>query len=947
MPGSSEIATGQYSAVNAAIGGIDLNRSLADYRVNPRQALSPGNIGNAAAADADRQRFAMDIFARLIVAAGIPATDATANPGVPSVTVTIFAAPLTAQYNVLRSLAQLSANIVDYIDSDDISTRFVWNAAAGAVGDSTVFGVEKPRLVLSEVYSELTNDPNGPDATFGARVGLPLAQPNATSAAHVRFWLELQNPTSTAYVGGTGPLGSGAVNVRYTAADGAAIPYSVYTVEIVQDQKVPGNSVADYLRNPLNANNPAANVTGSSNAVSPPALIFDFSTADAMAQRTVSPANGNPAGGMVICAANVPMPPGTKTLNPEFNPAFPNVINGTAPGMAGSLTYTVPLVNAQAGNQQHVVMLRRLANPYLIESPTNPYITVDTITNVRTADRLLRTNGSNTDRPALPTAGGFESDSAPVAPVQDQRPQSTGKVQPYAAWAVAGTAVAPPRFPQSLVLFQDPAAPANGIRHTFGRQNSKAAAAGGATYIPANPAAPTDASLLGNESLMAPYDWLVHLDRPLINPTELLHVSYGKPHELTLQFITPNGTPQNAGADINKFSGSLQTVALTNTIPQLYRALDLLRIQPYGNMTAAGGRLPGRINLNTIQDKRVWDALFDAQIGNGFTQADVDTMWTGLMQSRTLNLNNRTDATGAVNSCPIPGSSVYDTNTNAGDRPFLPFGVANVPAVAPGPPPPPFYAGGSGIGDTVLRGINPATGLPWILTNNGTHPYQKAEALRKIWNNTTTVSHSFAVWVTVGYFEVESETPSPIALPAGGNAVFVRLGKEYYDKVPGDMRHKFFAIVDRSNVTLQPIMPPAGVNPHFASRPFFTTLEGTAAAGTNTLQIATAGGMTGPQPGKVYSDNVELTFGGGSQLVVGIGANQEVVTIDPNVAMGYTAGYGITTVTLTSPLVKHHAPGESVSNARPGNPGPQPGFDVNKDMYKPVVPHWSRIKINE
>src|SRR5439155_11320861 len=110
------------------------------------------------------------------------------------------------------------------------------------------------------------------------------------------------------------------------------------------------------------------------------------------------------------------------------------------------------------------------------------------------------------------------------------------------------------------------------------------------------------------------------------------------------------------------------------------------------------------------------------------------------------------------------------------------------------------------VDDSLLRRVNTATGqidptvLPTLFQNAGLHPYQQAEAARKILNNTTTVSNSFAVWVTVGYFDVEAEVDStiPQTAPATGFVKFITLGKEYYREVPGDTRYKFFAIMDSS-----------------------------------------------------------------------------------------------------------------------------------------------------
>ena len=62
----------------------------------------------------------------------------------------------------------------------------------------------------------------------------------------------------------------------------------------------------------------------------------------------------------------------------------------------------------------------------------------------------------------------------------------------------------------------------------------------------------------------------------------------------------------------------------------------------------------------------------------------------------------------------------------------------------------------------------------------------------------------------------------------------------------------------------------------------------------------------------------------------------------PTVLSGPTFGT-VATLTVT-PLKFTHAIGECVSNIVPGNPGPQPGFDVsNTAQYGAVVQHWSRV----
>jgi hypothetical protein len=73
------------------------------------------------------------------------------------------------------------------------------------------------------------------------------------------------------------------------------------------------------------------------------------------------------------------------------------------------------------------------------------------------------------------------------------------------------------------------------------------------------------------------------------------------------------------------------------------------------------------------------------------------------------------------------------------------------------------------------------------------NPYFAYQPLQYVWNKVTTQSNCYAIWITVGYFEVESTGVPNYVYPDG-----YRLGAEMGADSGEIKRHRAFYIVDRS-----------------------------------------------------------------------------------------------------------------------------------------------------
>ncbi len=224
-----------------------------------------------------------------------------------------------------------------------------------------------------------------------------------------------------------------------------------------------------------------------------------------------------------------------------------------------------------------------------------------------------------------------------------------------------------------------------------------------------------------------------------------------------------------------------------------------------------------------------------------------------------------------------------------------------------------------------------------------THPYLQEEMLNKSFNRFTTRSNTFAVFMTIAFFEVESRDPpnDPQGRPV--------LGQEFFVDNPKDSRFKFFAVLDRSNMTIA--LNPANPKPEPGGQPIFFRAEGGAPWTTTptnpaTIEVPVPGFGTPTPTDPLVTTEVTGDYDGtqwvirvGQQIYAGAPGHQEPVTVSAIRRPSPNDPWRLQIL-----CNRPHPGGFAVCTQLLGTPGPQEGIDIDAPELSGIVRYFARLE---
>lgn len=322
-----------------------------------------------------------------------------------------------------------------------------------------------------------------------------------------------------------------------------------------------------------------------------------------------------------------------------------------------------------------------------------------------------------------------------------------------------------------------------------------------------------------------PFAYFHHGNAPFATPYDIMQVPASSPSRLLIEYSVNAGagvnpydpsTPVSAYAPYRhllNFYNSREVPATTNLSSNFHRLFDFIEVPSHYNGTqkwydpdrfqgfgTAGSRAawlqppfnslskfrdPGRVNFNTIFNREVWEGINKNY--PFFDPAMRVDHWNAFLQSRQ-------GYTGVI-------SSLDPTSPSRFAQPFQSSASADLNPIAS------FRKQGAGGG--LLRSQQGSSDRLFATTDNSAHlntefnPYFHYQGMSRLGNIYSTTSNVFAVWTTVGYFEVEPTTSVPaLGNPAVGPGTpypeGFTLGREVGSTDGTTTRSRAFFMIDRS-----------------------------------------------------------------------------------------------------------------------------------------------------
>ncbi len=841
----------------------------------------PNNTQQAQRALVERQQFAQDIFAHLAMATGV------ANP----IQLKLPLQTTDSRYRVTKWVAQLAANMVDFIDSDDVMTVFPWNN--GQFNDA-VIGVELSRLALNELYVQVENDPSD--------IGKNKATNDFLAKIYVELINPLLNPSFPLVDDHSAVLKSGNQNV--------------HVLEVVKPACVP--SLRDISQK--------SGIIGQDHHNVPGALIgqtlWDFPAKIAPAGEQF----GTQADGKGLSSGFVVVGPKPDNKASDITISRWTTAATTTDGdiIHKDLGFTVPKTTKKLdtlpAQDIPVVLLRRLAAPGMPHQPDpakafyNPYVTIDM---AQITSQMLVEN----DARKVLDGSGMTNPNMDKVDISDRR--AYGRSQPYFGIPAVVFGSQPGLKDFGTLIPQAPKTPiSGGPKCTFWRHNTKSDTAPTSFMAPVSYPVATD-----GETFETPR-FRPHLDRWPSTVGEILSVPTCRAHEIPMlndHRATYCGGWHDPATRLYRFLELAQAGSVRNLLDA-----NSGQVVPVG---AEGGRIPGKINVNTMTFE-VFKALCDAQATtNRFSESQVDQVWQYLRNNRPywgfgMGESTGGDLLGLVNrgmaQTLMRRHPSGESNSDQTDLLNLMMDAQNSFNNPGGVPPP--------VGTWRTAG---GMELP---------PVVRQELLSKIIGNTTSRSNCFAVWLTVGFFEVVSDQGNAqIGNPQSSTPKHI-LGKELQPRV----RRRMFCMVDRTMLEAWRIMllPESFTTSPTTLDPLTGQLTSPVSVSLSSLTYNDAFGnqrqivMEGV--GAIYQSLTGKTYpvALGSVLTFDPGRNNEetveVVDLDPDPNK----------VNLGVYLNRPHGIGSPVLICCRGNPGPVPLDKIDLDDLKNfgLIPYFQILE---